>query len=122
MAVVTIKWRGDEFRRLTQSQVRKGLAIAGINIANDVVQSISVKGFAGRHSRPGKPPFVQTNRLRASIASEQRGDVVRVGTNVEYAASLEVGTVSIAKRPFLRPALDRAGPTVKAALQRAATL
>ena len=53
---------------------------------------------------------VDTGRLRASIAHivvQQRNTLaVRVGTSVHYAAYVELGTVKMAARPYLRPALE----------------
>jgi HK97 gp10 family phage protein len=57
---------------------------------------------------------VDTGRLRSSITHdevERRGRttlVVRVGTNVEYAAYVELGTSRQRSQPYLRPALDAA--------------
>lgn len=62
-----------------------------------------------RASAPGQAPAVDTGRLRASIANELgrdgRGLFARIGTNVDYAPHLELGTSKMAARPFLRPAL-----------------
>lgn len=62
-------------------------------------------------SRPGQPPHVLTGRLRQSITHDVRRDgstfIGRVGTNVEYARHLELGTRKMAPRPYLRPALLR---------------
>lgn len=58
----------------------------------------------------GEPPRVQTGRLRASITHriERDGDLLHgsVGTNVDYAVELELGTGRKWKHPFLQPALD----------------
>lgn len=55
---------------------------------------------------------VDTGRLRASISwrMERDGDQVVgvVGTNVEYAAYVELGTRRMSARPYLRPALEAA--------------
>lgn len=56
---------------------------------------------------------VDTGRLRASITRsepERRGDVVavKIGTNVEYAPHVELGTSRARAQPFLRPALGAA--------------
>jgi len=65
-----------------------------------------------RASAPGQPPAVDTGRLRSSITYELgtsgRVLVARVGTNVNYARHLELGTSRMRPRPFLRPALAKA--------------
>lgn len=53
---------------------------------------------------------VDTGRLRASIGVSQsfghEGAVTTVGSNVEYAAYVELGTRYQRAQPYLRPALD----------------
>lgn len=60
-------------------------------------------------SRPGDPPRVVTGRGRASITHEVerqgRSIVARVGSNVVYMRFLELGTIHMEPRPWLRPAL-----------------
>lgn len=52
---------------------------------------------------------VDTGRLRSSIqaskGSDAQGPYADIGTNVEYAAFVEFGTVHMAAQPYLRPAL-----------------
>jgi len=63
-----------------------------------------------RASSPGEPPAVDTGRLRSSITHRVERDGKNfsglVGTNVEYAKDLEMGTAKMAPRPFLRPTLE----------------
>lgn len=49
---------------------------------------------------------VDTGRLRNSIANAVRVDekAVYIGTNVEYAAFVELGTSRMKPRPYLKPA------------------
>lgn len=49
---------------------------------------------------------VDTGRLRSSIThmTKPSDDAVYVGTNVEYGPCVELGTVHMAARPFLKPA------------------
>ena len=51
---------------------------------------------------------VDTGRLRNSITHEVRtGEkAVYIGTNVEYAPYVELGTSKMAERPYLRPAVE----------------
>ncbi|MFA5377925.1 MAG: hypothetical protein WC455_19400 [Dehalococcoidia bacterium] len=66
-------------------------------------------------STPGDPPFVQTGMLRRSIHWNAPSKLVRlVGSTLKpqggkgsYALCLEYGTVKMAARPYLRPALAR---------------
>lgn len=61
-------------------------------------------------SAPGDPPAVDTGHLRASISSklavDEGGLHARIGSNLNKAVYLELGTRRMAARPFLRPALD----------------
>lgn len=64
---------------------------------------------------------VDTGRLRNSITFEVTadGDVVRVGTNLEYAAFQEFGTRKMPARPFLFPAFEEERPRLRERMQRA---
>ena len=48
---------------------------------------------------------VDTGRLRSSINHEIEGITGRVGSNVEYARAVEIGTEKQSPQPYLRPAL-----------------
>ena len=99
---------------LVEADVKKGFTLLGTGRTY------------GRHiaSKAGEPPAVDTGILRASIMSEVKikgskviGKVgpdiehiktkAEAGTDVEYGLYLEVGTVKMQPRPFLRPALRR---------------
>ena len=49
---------------------------------------------------------VRTGRLRNSITHYADGDSVYVGTNVEYAPFVELGTSKSKPHPYLRPAAE----------------
>lgn len=59
---------------------------------------------------------VDTGRLRASITTQvtvdQVGPVARIGSNVEYAIYVEMGTSRMEAQPYLRPALGVGGGAV----------
>lgn len=63
---------------------------------------------------------VDTGNLRNSITHAVEGseDAVYVGTNVEYAPYVEMGTRRTAAQPFLRPAATEHGSTYRAILKR----
>ena len=48
---------------------------------------------------------VDTGRLRNSIASTVRDDSAYIGTNVEYAKYVELGTSRMDAQPYLKPAV-----------------
>lgn len=64
-----------------------------------------------RASAPGDPPAPDLGNLRRSITHEldidERGLLARVGSPLFYSFYLELGTVKMEPRPFLRPALNR---------------
>ena len=49
---------------------------------------------------------VDTGRLRASITHDRDDDTMYLGTNVEYAPYVEMGTERMQAQPFLRPAIE----------------
>lgn len=48
---------------------------------------------------------VDTGRLRNSISHSRSDDTAYIGTNVEYAAYVELGTVNTRAQPYLKPAV-----------------
>ena len=63
---------------------------------------------------------VDTGRLRNSIAHAQLdGTHEAVGTNVEYARYVELGTSRRAEKPFLRPAASEHAEEYRAILRAA---
>lgn len=61
---------------------------------------------------------VDTGRLRNSITHQQYDDHTEViGTNVEYAPYVELGTTKMGARPYLRPAAEGHTAEYKAIIQ-----
>lgn len=71
-------------------------------------------------SAPGDPPATDTGRLASSIEFDQIGELTAtVGSKLAYAAHLEYGTISMAARPFFRPAVEKITPKYIARLEKA---
>ena len=97
--------------RISQQALQKGIRAATIEAERLVIDDLSkpgkgeVRRDGSRASAPGDPPAADTGRLRQSVSSEvttTATEVVgKVSANAEYAAHLEIGTESIAPRPFM---------------------
>ena len=63
---------------------------------------------------------VDTGRLRSSIThmTKPSDNAVYVGTNVEYGPDVELGTVHMDARPFLKPAAADHADAYRAILRR----
>ena len=66
------------------------------------------------HAKKNCP--VDTGRLRNSISTavDDSEEAAYIGTNVEYAPYVELGTSRMAARPFLKPAATEHGEEYKA--------
>src|SRR5574344_2569895 len=60
---------------------------------------------------------VDTGRLRNSITHEVDGNDVYIGSNVEYAPYVELGTARQKAQPFLKPAATEHSQTYKGILK-----
>lgn len=88
--------------------VVRDLALRAIRVES----AAKLNASHSRPSVPGSGPAVRTGRLRASISwrvdVDARGAYADIGSAVEYAAFVEIGTDRMAPRPYLRPALEAA--------------
>jgi HK97 gp10 family phage protein len=64
-------------------------------------------------SRPGDPPNTDTGALTKSVQVEVRQDGVYVGSSLDYALYLEIGTSNMAERPWLVPSLTQNTPAIR---------
>lgn len=99
-------------------QDNTGQVAAGIESAIDVALEkigLLAEGYAIK-----KCP-VDTGHLRGSIAHEVDfdDDAVYIGTNVEYAPYVELGTSRQKAQPFLRPAASEHGAQYRQVLKKA---
>lgn len=58
-----------------------------------------------QHANGTMKPNVETGRLRNSITHAVDDDTAYIGTNVEYAAYVEMGTSRMRPYPYLKPAI-----------------
>ncbi len=61
------------------------------------------------YDTPPSPTYVRTGNLRNSLTYklEKNGLEILVGSNVEYAPYVELGTIHMGPRPYLRPAIEK---------------
>lgn len=73
---------------------------------------------SGVYDTPESPFYRRTGNLRNSISHAADSDTAYVGTNIEYAPYVEMGTSKMAARPFLRPAVENYTSEYQALLER----
>jgi len=83
-----IKDNVDEYLKAVDAAKQRGLEKVGLT--------------AERYAKALCP--VDTGRLRNSISHAVEGDSAYIGTNVEYAPYVEMGTVRTRAQPYLKPA------------------
>ena len=57
------------------------------------------------YDSPESPNYIRTGRLKNSITHASEDNKAYVGTNLEYAPYVELGTSKMAPRPFLKNAV-----------------
>ncbi len=87
---VKITDNSDIIRDALQDQIETALVAIGL--------------AAESHAKELCP--VDTGRLRNSITHTNDDDSAYIGTNVEYAAYVELGTFRMKARPYLKPAAE----------------
>lgn len=94
-----IEDNSDKVNAELDRRIKKALVLSALAVER------TAKGIYASGQKGG--PGVVTGTLRRSITHMPKQPVreVAVGTNVEYAPYLELGTSRMVARPFLRPAL-----------------
>ena len=114
---VTVNSNADLFKNALPEQIGQALEAIGLTAEKHAVEEISKVVY----DTPESPNYVRTGRLRNSISHARDDASAYVGTNVEYAAYVELGTSKMKPRPYLRPAAenyaDEYKEIVKAALR-----
>lgn len=84
----------DSIKEELSDRIATVLEAVGIEAEGNAVTEITILGA------------VDTGRLRGSISHAVSGNDVYIGSNVEYAPYVELGTYKMAPRPFLRNAIS----------------
>lgn len=89
-------------------------------IASAICVALEEIGLLAENYAAKKCP-VDTGNLRGSITYEvdAAGNAVYIGTNVEYAPYVELGTSRQKAQPFLRPAASEHGEQYRKVLKKA---
>ena len=116
-----IKWYGQKVFTLATQANTDAMNKAAAMVERDVKRSFPKVG-TGRVYKKGKgkihiasakdmPPAIDTGHLRASIQNKVRvkgANVIgEVGTDIPYGLYLELGTRTMAKRPYLMPTIRK---------------
>ena len=87
-------------------------------LPEQIEQALTAIGMtAETHAKELCP--VDTGRLRNSITHDVEGQTAIIGTNVEYAAYVELGTSRMGARPYLAPAAQNYTSEYKAIAEAA---
>lgn len=103
---------------VTVVQDNTGQVVDGIDSA--IGAALEEIGLLAENYAERKCP-VDTGNLRGSITYEvdAGGNAVYIGTNVEYAPHVELGTSRQEAQPFLRPAASEHGAQYRRVLEKA---
>lgn len=110
----------DLIKDALEDQLEQALIAIGIAGENNAKKEIT----RAVYDTPESPSYVRTGRLRNSLThSVAMGEkAVYIGSAVEYAAPVELGTSKMRARPYLRPAVanytDEYKNLIKQALSR----
>ena len=107
----------DGIVAMTGQEITDALMKIGFKIKTTAITSIQHSPASGKvyekytprrthkASAPGEPPATDEGTLVRSIEVTQRGNDVYVFTDVDHGRYLELGTLDIRPRPWLKPAL-----------------
>lgn len=105
MSAVNVTITGRDLANLIPQAAQEGLVAAAEVLQSEIV-GIFQTNRGGAPSRPGEPPAVQTNTLRQSWELDRGNPAVY--SEVEYAPMLELGTRTMAARPYVDRSINNA--------------
>ena len=87
--------------RAAYEQIQKALKTVGMQAEKYAKEEITKVVY----NTPESPNYKRTGNLRNSITHQNDNDTVYVGTDVEYAIYVEMGTSRMKARPYIGPAI-----------------
>ena len=115
---VTLTSNKDEILEALGEQLGQAMIAIGMTAESNAKQEITKAVYDTPESKSG---YVRTGRLRNSIsyAVDTDESAVYIGSNVEYAPYVELGTSKMMARPFLKPAVENYAREYKDLLEQA---
>ena len=115
---VTLTSNKDEILEALGEQLGQAMIAIGMAGESNAKQEITKAVYDTPESKSG---YVRTGRLRNSLTYAVDADAgdVYIGTNVEYAPYVELGTSKMRARPFLKPAVENYAGEYKDLLEQA---
>ena len=100
----SLKWNGDKFTAALLKEFIRRLYIIAQNLEAAGKKNVSTSFKAAGASKPGAFPHLREGDLRQSVFAEvdEARLVVIFGSTEKHGYFLEVGTVNMAARPYLR--------------------
>lgn len=115
---VTLTSNKDEILEALGEQLGQAMIAIGLTAESNAKKEITKAVYDTPESKSG---YVRTGRLRNSISYgvDTSEPAVYIGSNVEYAPYVELGTSKMRARPFLKPAVENYAGEYKDLLEQA---
>lgn len=115
---VTLTSNKDEILEALGEQLGQAMIAIGMAAESNAKQEITKAVYDTPESKSG---YIRTGRLRNSITYgvDTSEPAVYIGSNVEYAPYVELGTSKMRARPFLKPAVENYAGEYKDLLEQA---
>ena len=91
----------DEAKKELKAKMPQILEALGLEAEGNAVDEITKLVY----DTPESPNYIRTGDLRESITHAKDDEAAYIGTDIEYAPYVEMGTRHMAPRPFLRNAI-----------------
>ena len=121
MLTVSLTDNSELVKNALAEQIEQALIAVGMQAETNAKSEITKAVYDQPEAKSG---YIRTGRLRNSLTHDvlEGEKAVVIGTNVEYAQYVELGTMKMKARPYLRPAIvnhiDEYKALVEAALSK----